>query len=190
MTGSVRRWPRWRRIAWLVIAVSALAQAAGEDERFMPKGGRTLLIESLGPTPSLDEFRRIASTKNSDEQWKTFVAARPLPATEREKATLAAYLSVNMPLPAARLTGLKADALANALPRDGRELAWEQCQFCHSLFASHLTQSRDAQGWRNMFMSPFHRELKMTPAEREEFSRYSAINMPMKVEDVPAELRF
>ena len=41
-----------------------------------------------------------------------------------------------------------------------------------------------------MFMSPFHRELKMTPAEREEFSRYSALNMPMKVEDVPAELRF
>ena len=34
------RWPRWRRMAWLVIAVSALAQAAGEDERFMPKGGQ------------------------------------------------------------------------------------------------------------------------------------------------------
>jgi hypothetical protein len=30
----------------------------------------------------------------------------------------------------------------------------------------------------------------MTPQEREEFSRYSAINMPMKFEDVPEELRF
>jgi hypothetical protein len=190
MTASPRRGLRWRGVAWLAIVASLLAQAAGEDELFMPKGGRTLLIEALGATPSLDEFRRIAQTRNSDEQWQAFVAARGLPASAREKATLAAYLSVNMPLPAARLAGLKADGIANALPRDGRELAWEQCQFCHSLFSSHLTQSRDVQGWRNMFMSPFHRELKMTPAEREEFSRYSALNMPMKVEDVPAELRF
>ena len=41
-----------------------------------------------------------------------------------------------------------------------------------------------------MFMSPFHRALKMSPQEREEFSRYAEINMPMKIEDVPAELRF
>ena len=75
--------------------------------------------------------------------------------------------------------------LAAALPRDGRELAWNECQFCHSLFASHLTQNRDVQAWLNMFQSPFHRELKMTAQEREEFARYSAINMPMKVEDVP-----
>jgi hypothetical protein len=49
---------------------------------------------------------------------------------------------------------------------------------------------RDVQGWRNLFVSPFHRRMKMTEAERETFSRYSAINMPMKPEDVPKELRF
>ena len=93
-----------------------------------------------------------------------------------------------MPLPKATLQqAAKRGDIASALPPDGRELAWNQCQSCHSLFSSYLTQDRDVQGWRNMFLSPFHRELKMTPQEREEFSRYSAINMPMKIEDVPED---
>jgi hypothetical protein len=41
-----------------------------------------------------------------------------------------------------------------------------------------------------MFLSPFHREMKMSAQEREEFARYSELNMPMKFEDVPEELRF
>ena len=41
-----------------------------------------------------------------------------------------------------------------------------------------------------MFQSPFHRELKMSAEERDEFSHYSVINMPMKFEDVPEDLRF
>ena len=57
---------------------------------------------------------------------------------------------------------------------------------CHSLFAGYLMQDRELQGWRNIFLSPFHREMKMSPQEREEFARYSALNMPMKIEDVPA----
>jgi hypothetical protein len=77
-----------------------------------------------------------------------------------------------------------------ALPPDGRDLAWNECQSCHSLFASHLTQKRTLQGWLNVFLSPFHREMKMTAKEREEFARYSTLNMPMKVEDVPQDLRF
>ncbi len=180
----------WRHAAWAAVAVAAVTQAGVEDESFMPKGGRTLLLESLGQRPGVEEFRQIASASNTEAQWASVVAARAKPAADREKATLAAYLSVNMPLPPATLQMLKSETLGAALPRDGRELAWNQCQFCHSLFASHLTQNRDVQGWRNMFLSPFHRELKMTPQEREEFARYSAINMPMKVEDVPPELRF
>lgn len=185
-----------RLAAWLVLGMLlalvafAVAKAGGEDERFMPKGGRTLLLESLGPAPNLDEFRRIASTRNTEDQWRAFVATRAVPADAREKETLTAYLAVNLPLAAKTLQSLKPDGIAAALPRDGRELAWQQCQFCHSLFSSHLTQRRDAQGWRNMFLSPFHRELKMTAQEREEFSRYSALNMPMRVDDVPQELRF
>jgi hypothetical protein len=113
--------------------------------------------------------------------------------SETEQRTLAAYLAINMPVPDPAGVAAKAakpEDLGAALPRDGRELGWEECQFCHSLFTSHLTQDRDVQAWMNMFQSPFHRGLKMTPQERHEFSHYSAINMPMKIEDVPADLRF
>jgi len=188
MTGT----GRWlRRAALCGMAAAALAQAGGEDEGFMPKGGRTLLLQVLGPKPSVDEFRRIAQARNSEAQWVEFVAARGKALSPREAQTLSAYLAVNMPLPAPALqAAARPEVIGEALPRDGRELAWQQCQFCHSLFTSHLTQNRDVQGWRNMFMSPFHRELKMTPQEREEFARYSAINMPMKADDVPPELRY
>ena len=141
----------------------------------------------MGTGAGAAQWREFVAAQKTDEQWAALLSARGRPVAERERATLVAYLSVNMPLPAAALQGQSSEAIVGALPRDGRDLAWNQCQFCHSLFSSHLTQSRDVQGWRNMFLSPFHRELKMTPKEREEFSRYSAINMPMKVEDVPPE---
>ena len=58
------------------------------------------------------------------------------------------------------------------------------------MFSGYLMQNRDAQGWRSIFLSPFHRNIKMTEQERETFARYSAISMPMKAENVPADLRF
>jgi hypothetical protein len=171
--------PRWL-LAGLGAAV--LAHAAGEDPGFMPKGGRTLLLEWLGGDAK--ELRLVVSAKRSDAQWLEFVAAKQPQRSERERATLAAYLAVNAPLPDAATRG------AVALPPDGRDLAWEQCQFCHSLFTSHLTQRRDVQGWRSIFLSPFHRQMKMDERQREEFARYSAINMPMADSDVPSELRY
>jgi len=177
------------RLFAVVIAslVFSPAQAAGEDYAFMPKGGRALLLELLG-TPAADkDLRGIVQARRTEVQWREFVAARGKALSDPEAATLAAYLAVNLPLPEG---AAKADNLAAALPPDGRELAWNQCQFCHSLFSSYLTQSRDEQGWRSIFLSPFHRELKMTPQEREEFARYSALNMPMKIDDVPQDLRF
>ncbi len=174
-------------VALVAIAVFAFAQAGGEDNAFMPKGGRTLLLDLLGAAPDQADLRTIVQARRTEPEWLDFVAARGKPLTERERATLAAYLAVNMPLPDAVVTR---DKLASALPPDGRDLAWNECQSCHSLFSSHLMQRRNAQGWRNMFLSPFHRELKMTAQEREEFARYSALNMPMKIEDVPPDLRF
>lgn len=152
----------------------------------MPKGGRALLLDVVGKS-NADELRQIAQARRTEAQWREFADARGNALTGRERATLAAYLAVNMPLPQDKVK--QADPGA-ALPRDGRDLAWDQCQSCHSLFTSHLTQDRDAQAWRNMFMSPFHRELKMSAQEREEFARYSALNMPIKIDDVPPELRF
>lgn len=162
------------------VTLAALA-AAGEDFQFMPKGGRALLLETVGSMPA--QLRPIVQSKRTEPQWREFADANGKRLTERERATLAAYLAVNLPL-AGPLDS------AQQLPRDGRDLAWEECQSCHSLFSSHLTQARSAQHWRNMFMSPFHRQMKMTPQEREEFARYSELNMPMKVDDVPPDLRF
>jgi hypothetical protein len=166
-------------LAALGIVAFTLAQAAGEDPGFMPKGGRALLLDLLGAAPDQTELRAIVTARRSEAEWRDFVAARGKALTEREAATLAAYLAVNMPLPGGA-----------GLPRDGRDLAWHECQSCHSLFSGYLTHRRSAQAWRNMFLSPFHREMKMSAQEREEFARYSELNMPMKFEDVPEELRF
>jgi mono/diheme cytochrome c family protein len=183
------------RVLLLAVAgalVFPLALATpGEDHDFMPKGGKTLLLEVLGAPPEMAEFRKIVRARRTEAEWRAAIAPRGKALTERQLATLAAYLAVNMPLPdAAAQEAAKRGEPSTSLPPDGRELAWAQCQSCHSLFASHLTQIRDVQGWRNMFMSPFHREMKMSPQEREEFARYSALNMPMRIEDVPQDLRF
>lgn len=174
-------------LAVVALAVVALARAGGQDSTFMPKGGRALLLDLLGAAPDQTELRVLVQARRTEPQWRNFVAARKQTLTERELATLAAYLVVNLPLSA---DAVKRDDLAAALPPDGRELAWNGCQNCHSLFAGYLMQDRDVQAWRNIFLSPFHRELKMTPQEREEFARYSALNMPLKIDDVPPDLRF
>lgn len=179
-----------RRATLLAVVVGAIAlmqTASAEDYDFMPKGGKTLLLEMVRAAPQAADLGAIVQARHTEAEWREFVAARAKTMSEREIATLAAYLAVNMPLPEG---APKANNVASALPPDGRDLAWNGCQSCHSLFASHLTQIRDIQAWRNIFLSPFHRELKMSPQEREEFSRYSAINMPMKIEDVPQDLRF
>jgi hypothetical protein len=170
--------------------VPALSQL---DNAFMPKGGKTLLLEVLGDSPDREELLQILGARRSETEWRAAMEKRTKQLTDRELRTLAAYLAVNMPVQAPQQIAdraAKRNELDAALPRDGRELAWNECQFCHSLFTSHLTQERDVQAWLNMFQSPFHRELKLTKQEREEFARYSAINMPMKIEDVPEDLRF
>ena len=174
-------------LAAVAITVFTLAQAAGEDNAFMPKGGRALLLDLLGAPANLAELRSVAQARRTEPEWRNFFTARKQALTEREFATLAVYLAVNLPLTE---DAAKRDDLAAALPPDGRELAWNGCQNCHSLFAGYLTQDRDLQAWRNIFLSPFHRDLKMTPQEREEFARYSALNMPLKIENVPPDLRF
>jgi hypothetical protein len=163
---------------------------AQEDERFMPKGGKTLFLE-LTDTRRAAELREIAGISRTEAEWRSFLLERHKQLAEREVSELAAYLAVNLPLPEGAVQRAESSGdISSALPADGRELAWTQCQFCHSLFTSYLTQQRDVQGWRSTFLSPFHRGLKMTAQQRETFARYSAINMPMKADDVPAALRY
>lgn len=183
---------RRERVGWTAGALLAallllmITRSVGAiDFDFMPKGGRVLLLEQFGAAAQDAELRSLVRATRTEAEWREFLASRPL--GEREKATLAAYLAVNMPVPESAAAGA---AVKQALPRDGRDLAWDECQSCHSLFAGYLTQSRDAQGWRNVFLSPFHRQMAMTPVQREEFARYAALNMPLKVEQVPEDLRF
>ena len=108
-----------------------------------------------------------------------------------ERQTLAGYLTVNFPLATKIPDNLaNTDNIAQLLPADGKELAVNQCQFCHSFFTGYLVQGREIVGWLSTFKAPFHKEIKMSEAERETFARYSATNMPMKFEDVPEDLRF
>lgn len=186
MTARAGRLGRLAALAGALM-LFGMPAAAQLDHGFMPKGGRALLLGIVGSPPDAGELRKIVQARRTEAEWRAFVAARGKGLSERELDTFAAYLAVNLPLPE---DVAKSGDLAKQLPPDGRDLAWNQCQFCHSLFTSYLTQIREVQAWRNIFLSPFHREMKMTEQEREEFARYSALNMPMRIEDVPPDLRF
>jgi len=177
-------------VALSLLAISVSPAVAQDDEAFMPKGGKTLFLE-LKDTPRAAELREIGNLTRTEPEWRAYLAERHKQLGEREAAELAAYLAVNFPLPEGAVAHAESGGdIASALPPDGRELAWTQCQFCHSLFSGYLMQQRDVQGWRSVFLSPFHKNLKMTAQQRETFARYSAINMPMKAADVPAALRY
>jgi hypothetical protein len=179
--------------AWLVAAALVLGASpaiAQEDDAFMPKGGKTLFLE-LTDSPRVAELREIGNAKRTEEEWRAYLTKRHGELGAHEASELAAYLAVNLPLPEGAVEQAASSGdIAAALPPDGRELAWNGCQFCHSLFSGYLMQQRDVQGWRSVFLSPFHRGLKMTAQQRETFARYSALNLPMKAADVPAALRY
>jgi hypothetical protein len=163
---------------------------AQEDHGFMPKGGNVLLQQVLVQASSAD-LHAILSASHSATEWQDTLRPRTGALSEREQRTLAAYLADNLPLPAAAVEqAATGEKLAAALPPDGDELAWNHCGSCHSLFTGYLMQDRDTQGWLSVFLSPFHRQIKLTNQERATFAGYSSINMPMKAQDVPPDLRF
>lgn len=188
------RFPGCIRLAATMVAAAlagALPALGQLSQDFMPEGGKTLFIDVFGTRPDQATIAEITGASRSEADWTEGLKARETGLEDRQLRTLASYLAVNMPLAKEPVdAAVEAGDIAPALPPDGRELAWNQCQFCHSLFASYLSQDRDLVGWRNTFRTPFHRELAMTEQEREEFAHYSAINMPMEFEDVPEELRF
>ena len=167
------------------LAVTMLPVLGQVDFDFMPDGGRGLLAGIVEDQPA--RLAEIAGQQHDPAGWEAQLAGLG-DLTDKERKTLAGYLSVNFPLPKSVLQA-NGDLLA-ALPRDGKELAMANCQTCHSIFSGYLMQRRDAQGWRSTFLSPFHSELPMSAEERETFVLYSATNMPLAYEDVPPELRF
>lgn len=180
----------WLCPALVALLLGTLPAAAQLDHSFMPKGGNTLLQQVFAQAPAT-ELRAVLTGTHTAAEWQDILRPRTGALTDREQRTLATYLAENMPLPAdAADRAVTAGNLAAVLPPDGDELAWDHCQNCHSLFTGYLMQDRDIQGWRSIFLSPFHREIPMTGKQRETFAGYSSINMPMKAQDVPPDLRF
>ena len=161
------------------VATGALAQT---DFGFMPDGGKEILgrLVAAGGLDLADVIGR----KATEEDWTASIRVADPALDADATATLASYLALNMPAPVAGQPSV------DALPQDGKQLAIANCQFCHSFFSGYLVHERDAEGWRAIFRSPFHKELPMSPVQRETFARYSAINMPVPTDKVPEELRF
>ena len=156
----------------LVLAAFALLAGVGTAQvdpfAFMPDGGRGLMARAF-PTPEA-QAEALAATRSAEE-WLGALTASDL--SERERATLAAYLSRVAP-----------SDYVQSLPPDGRDLALVQCQSCHSLFSGYLMQRRDRNGWLVIFASPFHKDIPMSQTEREIFADYSAINLPMREAEI------
>jgi hypothetical protein len=172
----------------LALVVAAQVWAGDDPFAFMPDGGRGAFLRAF---PDAGAQRDALSQSRNVQAWQAVLANSKLGA--REIATLASYLARVAPRPVETLPveTLPVEELRLAsLPPDGRDLALAQCQSCHSLFSGYLMQRRDRTGWLMIFASPFHKDIPMTQTEREIFADYSAINMPMRVEDVPPEMRF
>lgn len=169
----------------LLIGAATLLHAEGDEYAFMPPGGRGLM-ERLLAAPGADSAE-IAARAADRDTWTGW--GREAGLEEREAETLGAYAALNFPLGDEAGEALASGDLT-VLPSDGKDLAIAQCQFCHSFFTGYLMQNRDETSWRGTFKAPFHAEIPMSDTERDTFAAYSALNMPLKFEDVPTELRF
>lgn len=163
----------------ILVMFAGSVTAVSQPLSFLPDGGIGL-FEKAFPT---QEARQEALSRHlTADEWQATLAETGLTATETQ--TLASYLSHVAPQ---TVTGT--DPVAS-LPEDGRVLALNQCQSCHSLFSGYLMQRRDRTGWMTIFASPFHSKIPMTDVQKAIFADYSAINMPMRIEDIPPEMRF
>ena len=182
------------RCQGLILGFSAFLAAAGvlaQDDQFafMPAGGRALLVDLSGQAGA-ETLAEIAARDQSIEDWQTWAKSQGTDLDDKALATFAGYAELNLPVGEDVLSALAESGDATLLPADGKDLAIAQCQFCHSLFSGYLMHDRDEIGWTGTFKSPFHSEIPMSEVERDTFARYSAINMPLRFEDVPPELRF
>ncbi len=180
------RW--WLGGAFLAFGATATMLLAQTGFEFMPDGGRNLAVQVLFSEPT--DLAAMMARKLDAEEWLSVIQAQDAELTETEGLTLANYLALNLPLaePAA-FADLRPEDLAGALPRDGKDLAIRHCQGCHGFYTAYLGHDRDVNGWLVMFNSPFHLEIRMNPVERRTFAQYSAVNLPIPIEDVPVDLR-
>ncbi|NNG05098.1 MAG: hypothetical protein HKM95_13510 [Inquilinus sp.] len=162
---------------------------------FIPLGGRSLLTQVLESEPPAEEAHAILTGERTAERWIDYMKGRSaaVPGLQQlgdyELATLADYLSFNMPLPANKLPGDPAGAdWSEILPLDGRDLALEFCQSCH-IITVVVTQDRRKEHWLGTMNKPSHVEIKLTSEEREALASYLVLNASIPIDDVPEDLR-
>jgi hypothetical protein len=175
--------------------VQQLFAQTAEQLKFIPSGGRTLLTGIASSKPNADELKALLTAKHSREEWNGYLNAhsQALPALQRlsdkERLTLADYLSFHMPLRADQVPANLASAnWTRTLPKDGRDLALEHCQGCH-IITVVVTQQRSKTAWLGTMSTPAHAVIKITDQEREELASYLEQNAGIPIEQVPEELR-
>jgi hypothetical protein len=175
--------------------VQPLAAQTAEELVFIPSGGRTLLTDIANSKPPADELKALLTGKRAREEWSGYLNAhsKAVPAvqslSDKQRLTLADYLSFHMPLLATQVPANLASAdWTRTLPKDGRDLALDHCQGCH-IITVVVTQQRTKTAWLGTLSTPSHSVIKITPAEREELASYLELNGGIPIEQVPEELR-
>jgi hypothetical protein len=179
----------FRTLAVLAGLASVVAEAQGDDFAFMPSGGKSILRDMLVPGDAA-ALAEAAAREASAEDWASWARERNRDLSDAAVETFAGYAALNFPVPEEVAKAVAETGDTGLLPRDGKDLSIAQCQFCHSLFTGYLMQDRDEVNWKGTFKAPFHAEIPMSEVERDTFAHYSALNMPLRFEDVPQELRF
>jgi mono/diheme cytochrome c family protein len=183
-------------LAVLGVLLAASARAAEEDVfAFIPSGGKTLLIQLVHNKAPAAEIKAILTAKRTRAEWESYLQGRQaaIPAlkalTDKQRSTLADYLSFHMPLPAATVPQDPAKAdWDKLLPRDGRDLVMEYCQFCH-IITVVVTQDHVRDGWLALMGRPSHSKVQTTQQEREELANYLVLNAAIPIDLVPEDLR-
>lgn len=172
------------------------AEAQEEDVfHFIPPGGKSILLEVIDSQPPRDEILAIVTGRRTQQEWQVYLTRKAdtirtlADLTEKELKTLASYLAFNMPVAPGQLQqDLEAIDWKKILPPDGRDIALNNCQFCHIITVS-VTQEKAPIGWRGLLGTPSHVVIEISEHEKETLSHYYAINMPIPEEEVPEELR-
>lgn len=188
---------RIARPSWLLLALpgaAALMMAfspgpvQGQDElfEFIPSGGRTLLegaIAAGAPQETLDSVTRESRDSEGWLDWIETKREKKVPGLdaldEFESRTLANYLAHVAPLESAD---------TEALPRDGRDLAMQNCQSCHIITVT-VTQDRTREAWLSTLNNPSHIEIEMDEQERSLMAEYLVLNAGIPIDLVPPALR-
>ncbi len=177
--------------------VQPLAAQTAEELVFIPAGGRTLLtdIATSKPPVHADELKPLLTGKRSRDEWSGYLNdhGKAVPAiqslSDKQRLTLADYLSFHMPLPANQVpANLASTDWTRAVPEDGRDLMLANCQGCH-IITVVVTQQRTKTAWLGTLSTPSHAVIKFTPEQREELASYLELNGGIPIDQVPEELR-